>query len=92
MNSLDQLLQDDLHRLIDRIAATAEQNVAIESLAGRTELARRLGDAETRLSALRLDLLSGYLAWQEALQECGDLWALAALSVEPTTCAELRAA
>ena len=92
MNALEQLLQDDLCRLVDRIATTSWEGVAMGNLARGSELVGRLGDVEARVSELRLDLLSAYAAWRQALQECGDLWALAALSAEPTTLAEARAA
>ncbi len=88
MNALERLLQDDLNHLVDRIAATTREGIATECLAGRAEMASRLSDAETRLSAARLGLLDGYVAWREALEECGDLWALADLGAE----AERRAA
>jgi hypothetical protein len=84
MNALEQLLQDDLYRLVDRIATTAGKGVAVDNLTRGTALVARLGEAEARVSALRLDLLSAYVAWGQALQDCGDLWAVAALSAEPT--------
>ena len=82
MNALEQLLQDDLSHLVDRIAATTRDGIVTDCLARRAELISRLSEAETRLSKLRLALLHGYVAWHEALQEYSDLWAVADLSVE----------
>jgi len=92
MNAMEQLLQDDLHHLIDRIAATTQVGLVTDCLAQRAELYGRLCEAETRLSTARLALLHGYVAWREALQECGDLWALADLGAEATSAGERRAA
>jgi hypothetical protein len=92
MNPLEQLLQDDLSRLVDRIATTTAKGLVMDNLTQGSMLVARLGEAEARVSGLRLDLLGAYVAWRQALQECGDLWALAALSAEPATLAEARAA
>ncbi len=92
MNALEQLLQEDLNLLVDRISATTHEGTVVDCAERRPELASRLAEAETRLSAARRDLLQGYVVWQETLQECGDLWALADLACEPPTPGERRAA
>jgi hypothetical protein len=78
MNALDRLLQDDLNRLLDRVAAAAHEGMATRARE-RPDLAARIDRAEERLSLLRQSLLGGYEEWREALQECEDLWALADL-------------
>jgi hypothetical protein len=76
MKTLDDLLQDDLNRLVDRIAARAGQ----ETAAGlKPDLKLRLERSESRLTGLRVALLEGYAEWLRAVDECEDLWALAGL-------------
>jgi hypothetical protein len=76
MNALEQLLQEDLNHLVDRIAATVPTGMIADCAERRPELTIRLGDAEARLSTVRQSLLHDYGMWRQALQECGDLWAL----------------
>jgi len=76
MKILDDLLQDDLNRLVDRIAGRTGDDAA----AGlKPDLKLRLDRAEARLTALRIALLDGYADWLRAVDECEDLWALAGL-------------
>ncbi|HEX5529158.1 MAG TPA: hypothetical protein VFZ82_06350 [Methylomirabilota bacterium] len=90
MSQFERLLQDDLNRMIDRIAARAGEGTA----AGlKSDLKTRIERAEERLTGLRAALLDGYAEWGRALGECEDLWALADLRREaPETAAQLRAA
>lgn len=92
MNALEGLLQDDLRRLVDRLAATTREGMLAESAEGRPELLSRLEGAEARLSDLRQDLLRGYAAWREAIEECADLWALADFAAEQPPAEGRRAA
>ena len=84
MNTLERLLQDDLNRLVDRIAAATNEGVVAGS-ESRPELLLRLAASEARLSSVRHTLLRGYAEWRDALEDCADLWALADFS---TTSAE----
>ena len=90
MSQFERLLQDDLNRMIDRIAARAGEGTA----AGlKSDLKARIERAEDRLTALRAALLDGYAEWARALGECEDLWAVADLRREtPDAAAQLRAA
>ena len=90
MNHFERLLQDDLNRLVDRIAARAGDTAA----AGlKSDLGTRIEGSEDRLTMLRAALLDGYAEWARAIEECEDLWALAALKREgPEAVAQLRAA
>jgi hypothetical protein len=92
MNALERLLQDDLNHLVDRIAATIPTGMVAECTQRRPELTLRLGEAETRLSTVRQSLLRDYGAWRQALQECGDLWALVELTGEESPSDERYAA
>jgi len=89
MNGLERLLQDELNRLVDRIAARAGQ----EPAAGVTpELKARIDRSEDRLTGLRAALLDGYAEWVRAMDECEDLWALAELRQETEDATERRKA
>jgi hypothetical protein len=92
MNALEQLLQEDLNHLLDRIAAAAGEGRAAACLASRGDVAVRLSEAETRLSSTRLGLLECYAAWHAALQDCSDLWAQEASGPAMSEGTERRAA
>jgi len=93
MNPMDRLLQDEMNRLVDRLAASAPEGLAQAVLDRHPELRDRIETAETRMSALRLSMLEGYRQWQSALTEYEDLWALSALkSLEATERAQPIAA
>ena len=81
-NPIDQLLQQELNLLIDRLAAASPDSDVDGALARRPDLLARLADVESRLSSLRLALVAGYVAWRQMLDECADLWALADLGEE----------
>jgi hypothetical protein len=90
MSHFERLLQDDLNRLVDRVAARAGDGTA----AGlKSDLKTRIERSEERLTALRGTLLDGYAEWERAMEECEDFWALAGLRREtPEAAAQLRAA
>src|SRR5258706_12944569 len=89
MSHFERLLQDDLNRLIDRIAVRAGDGTA----AGlKPDLKAHIERAEERLTVLRAALLDGYAEWERAMDECEDLWALAGRPREgPEEAAPLRA-
>lgn len=89
MNVLERVLQDDLNRLVDRIAARAGADTAA-GLA--SDLRGRIERSEARLSGLRTALLDGYAEWARALEECEDLWALAGLRHDADEATERRRA
>jgi hypothetical protein len=82
MNALERLLQNDLNHLLDRIAATIPAGMLSDGMQRRPELTLRLGEAEARLSAMRQSLLRDYAVWRQAIEECGDVWALVDLAEE----------
>jgi len=90
MSHFERLLQDDLNRLVDRIAVRAGEDTA----AGlKSDLRTHIERSEDRLTVLRAALLDGYAEWARAIEECEDLWALAGLRREaPEAAAQLRAA
>ena len=92
MNALERLLQDDLNHLIDRMAATTHAGLVTGCGERRPDLLAQLAESETRLSTVRQSLLRGYAAWRDAIEECGDLWALADLAAAPPGENDCRAA
>ena len=76
MNALERLLQDELNRLVDRIAVGAGEDSAA---ALKPDLKVRIERCEDRLTALRAALLDGYGEWIRTVEECEDLWAVAGL-------------
>ena len=90
MSHFERLLQDDLNRLVDRIAARAGDAAATGL---KSDLGTRIERSEDRLTVLRAALLDGYAEWARAIEECEDLWAQAGLRSEaPEAAAQLRAA
>ena len=79
MNALEQLLQDDLNRLIDRMAAQTHEGLVAGCEQRRPDVLLQLADSEERLTAARRRALEAYAVWRNALEECADLFALADL-------------
>jgi hypothetical protein len=90
MSHFDRLLQDDLNRLVDRIAVRAGAGTAADL---KPDLKMHIERAEERLTVLRAVLQDAYAEWIRALDECEDVWAVAGLRREaPEPVAQLRAA
>ena len=85
MNALERLLQDDLNRLIDRLAAATHEGLVAGCGERRPDLLAELVDSETRLTTARRSLLDANDMWRGALDECSDVWALADLAATPAT-------
>lgn len=81
-DAMNRLLQDDMNRLLDRLAAATPEGSAAELAAEDPELVARLEDEEARLTDLRSSLLDGYRRWEDSLRTLEDLWALRALKAE----------
>ena len=92
MNALEHLLQDDLNRLVDRIATSVGSDIAAGCGELRPDLLAQLADSETRLSATREGLLRSYVEWLSELDECEDLWGLANLAAGSPVASDRRAA
>src|SRR6185503_11436405 len=76
MNALERLLQDELNRLLDRIAVRAGD----DSAGGlKSDLRAPIERCEDRLTALRGALLDGYSEWARTIEEYEDLCAVAGL-------------
>jgi hypothetical protein len=82
MNVMAQLLQDDLNRLSDRLAAGVSSEAVARVGSQDPELYRQLEAVSARLADLRAALVEQYAAWALALEECEALWATAEASAE----------
>jgi len=79
---LARLLQDEMNRLLDRLAGSVPTGSAATLSEDDVELAARIADEEARLADLRSSLLDGYRRWSDSIQSLEDLWALRALKTE----------
>lgn len=79
MNPLDRLLGEELSHCLDRIAGSYDEGTLAFINAEHPGLRCRIDEKESQLAALRLELLERYAAWQGALKDLEDLWALAEL-------------
>jgi hypothetical protein len=78
MNAMDRVLNDDLNRLLDRLAGSVPGRCLETAAAHHPVLRVRLDEAEAELAAIRADLIEGYGRWLRALEDVENLWALAA--------------
>ena len=79
---LARLLQDEINRLLDRLAGSVPDGAAATLALEDPDLAARIEQEEARLTALRAALLEGYRQWGDSLQALEDLWALRALKAD----------
>ncbi len=79
MTPLDRLLREELSRCLERIAGVSPEGLLAFITAQHPSLRGRLDEAEARLAGLRAELLERYAAWEAALRDLENLWALAAL-------------
>jgi hypothetical protein len=96
MNAVDVVLQDELGRLMDRLAAAVPGgSLEMTSMANPT-LRSRLDDMEVSLARARTALLEDYGRWRRTLDDLESLWALAswasAQAEQPAEYATARAA
>ena len=82
MSPLDRLLNDEMNRLLDRLAADAPEGMATGVAEEDPQLHARIDEVDARLADLRESLLDGYRRWGESLQAMEDLWALRRLKAE----------
>ena len=78
MNTVERVLNDELGRLVDRLAASVPGG-ALGMMAGTNPtLRRRLDEVEAQMATVRASLLEGYGRWRRVLEDVENLWALAA--------------
>ena len=78
MNSVENVLYEELTHLVDRLATSVPEGSLAEAAAANPWLRRRLDEADTQLAAVRASLLEDYGRWRRALEDVENLWALAA--------------
>jgi|InoplaM3SPM_1038593.scaffolds.fasta_scaffold52594_1 hypothetical protein len=71
MNELERVVRRDLERLIGRLATSVPEGAVGPALRSHVD------GAEARLAAAYAALIDDYAAWQLALDEVENLWALA---------------
>ena len=95
MNAVDVVMQDELGRLMDRLAAPVPGGSLEATSAANPTLRTRLDDMEISLAVARAALLEDYGRWRRTLDDLENLWALASWTLaaeEPTEYATPRAA
>jgi hypothetical protein len=83
MNPVDVVLQDELGRLMDRLAAAVPGGSLEATSAGNPTLRTRLDDMEISLAMARAALLEDYGRWRRTLDDLENLWALASWTSAP---------
>lgn len=78
MNAVDVVLQSELGRLMDRLAATVPCGSLEATSATNPTLRARLDDLEVLVATARAALLEDYGRWRRTLDDLESVWALAA--------------
>ena len=83
MNAVDAVLQEELGRLMDRLAASVPGGSLEKTSAANPTLRARLDDMEVSLAVARASLLEDYGRWRRSLDDLENLWALASWASGP---------
>ena len=83
MNAVDVMLQDELARLMDRLASTVPSGSLEATSATNPALRTRLDDMEVLLATARAALLEDYGRWRRTLDDLENIWALSAWGSGP---------
>jgi hypothetical protein len=83
MNAVDAVLQDELGRLMDRLAAAVPGGSLETTSDANPTLRARLDDMDVSLAVARAALLEDYGRWRRTLDDLENLWALASWSSGP---------
>jgi hypothetical protein len=78
MSAVERLLNEEVTRLLDRLATTVEGGCLAQVSTMNPALRRRLDEADAHLAAARASMLDDYGRWRRALEDMENLWALAA--------------
>src|SRR5215510_9465261 len=87
MNPVERVLDEEVSRLLDRLAGSIPGG-CLDAIGGHAQtLRRRLDEVEHQMAGIRASLLEGYGRWRRALEDVENLWALAAwrvVAVDPS--------
>jgi len=83
MNAVDVVLQGELGRLMDRLAATVPSGSLEATSATNPTLRARLDDMEVLVATARAALLEDYGRWRRTLDDLENVWALATWGSAP---------
>jgi hypothetical protein len=78
MNPVERVLDDELARLLDRLAASVPGGSLGAIGAMQPALRSRIEQVEAGLANIRGTLLDAYGQWRRALEDLENIWALAA--------------
>lgn len=78
MNPVEYVLNDEVNRLLDRLAASVPARCLQAAGEQSPTLRRRLDEAEAQVATVRASLLESYGRWRRGLDDIENLWALAA--------------
>lgn len=78
MNRLEQVLHDDVARVLERLAGSIPDGCPEATAARNPSLRRRLDEVEAQMATVRASLVESYGRWRLALEDIENLWALAA--------------
>jgi len=78
MSRMEQVLNDDISQLLERLAGTIPGGCLEETASRNPGLRRRLDEVEGQMAAVRTALLDSYGRWRRSLDDLENLWALAA--------------
>jgi hypothetical protein len=92
MNPVERVLDDEVGRLLDRLAASMPDGCLPAMAAKTPALRRRLDEVDGQMATIRATLLEGYGRWRRALEDAENLWALAAWRTDAEASASEEAA
>jgi hypothetical protein len=78
MNRLEQVLHDDVTRVLERLAGSIPDGCLETTATENPSLRRRLDEVEAQMATVRASLVESYGRWRLALEDIENLWALAA--------------
>jgi hypothetical protein len=78
MNAVERVLDDELARLVDRLAASVPDGSLGAVSAMHPGLRARIDQVEAGLADVRAALLAAYGQWRGGLDDLENVWALAA--------------
>jgi hypothetical protein len=88
MNRLEQVLNDEVAGLLERLGGSVPGGCLETMTATRPALRRRLDEVETQMAGLQAAMLESYGRWRRALEDVENLWAVAAWRLESEEPAE----